>query len=425
MTSVSSPSDSDHAEAIRALTTPQGIADPYPAYVALRDASPVFGLVDYPVGSIPGQDDPVTAWAVLSYEQVVEVLKNPGIYSSRDPAHEEAGQPSAIFGRNDPPLHTAERKVANQAFTRPRVNALRPWLEEYIGDLVDRLPADEDVDVMEALAYGTPSAVMTQFFGAPLTDAPRYRGWAQAFMLSADMTPDERMASHMAMAGYFWEMAEARTKQQAENSADASGSDDFIDGLLRAEDADGNKIDATGILRYCVTVLAGGAETSMYLIGNLLHGLATRAEIAARLRENRELVQPFILETIRLTGPAQRLFRVTNEETTLGGKTIAKDDRVAVFFAAANTDPTVFEDPFAFRLDRANSNKHMSFGLGAHFCLGAPLAQLTTEVIVDAVLDRFDGIESGSTPPTRQDATLLINGFSALPLKFTGTKVTA
>src|ERR1700758_1288874 len=104
MTSVSSSSGSDQAEAIRALTTPEGIADPYPTYTALRASSPVYGLVDHPGGSIPGQDGPITAWAVLSYDQVVEVLKHPAIYSSRDPAHEEAGQPSAIFGRNDPPL---------------------------------------------------------------------------------------------------------------------------------------------------------------------------------------------------------------------------------------------------------------------------------------------------------------------------------
>jgi cytochrome P450 len=203
------------------------------------------------------------------------------------------------------------------------------------------------------------------------------------------------------------------------------GSPDFIDGLLRAEDGEGDRLDAAGILRYCVTVLAGGAETSMYLIGNLLHGLATRPEITAQLRTDRELVQPFILETIRLTGPAQRLFRVANENTILGGKAIAKDDRVAVFYAAANTDPDVFEDPFAFRLDRPNSGKHLSFGLGAHFCLGAPLAQLTTEVLISALLDRFDGIALSSAPPTPQDETLLINGFTALPMIFTALRMRA
>jgi cytochrome P450 len=413
---VSSPSDRDQAAQIRALTTPEGIADPYPTYGALRASSPVYGLVDYPVGSIPGQDDPITAWAVLSYDQVVEVLKNPAVYSSRDPAHEEAGRPSAIFGRNDPPLHSAERKIANQAFTRPRVNALRPWLEDYIGGLVDRLPVAQEVDVMEAIAFGTPSAVMTQFFGAPLSDAVRYRTWAQAFMLSGELTPDERMGLLMEMAGYFWELVNERMQQHRQEDL---ASPDFIDGLLRAADGEGNRLDAAGILRYCVTVLAGGAETSMYLIGNLLHGLATRPEITAQLRADRELVQAFIVETIRLTGPAQRLFRVANEETILGGKAIAKGDRVAVFFAAANTDPNMFEEPHAFRLDRPNAGKHLSFGLGAHFCLGAPLAQLTTEVLVSAVLDRFDAIALGGAPPTPQDETLLINGFTALPMIFT------
>jgi len=403
----------DHAEAIRALTTPEGIADPYPLYAELQPSSPVFGLVDYPVGSVPGHDDPVTAWAVFSYDQVVEVLKNPAVFSSRDPKFEAAGELSAIFGRNDPPVHTAERKIANQAFTRPRVNALRPWLEQYIGGRVAAVSPNEDVDVMQALAYGTPSVVMTQFFGAPESDAARYRGWSQAFMLSADMTPDERLASHMERAGYFGEMINARMQE------DRTGSEDFIDGLIRAEDADGGPLDAAGILRYCVTVLAGGAETSMFLIGNLLRGLAERPEIAATVREDRTLITPFINETLRLTGPAQRLFRVANEDTELAGKRIAKDDRVAVFFGAANVDPNVFDDPLEFRLDRPNGTRHLSFSLGAHFCLGAPLAMLTAEVVVNAVLDRFENIEPGGTPPRPQDATLLIYGPTELQLRFT------
>ncbi|MGY4103768.1 cytochrome P450 [Nocardia sp. R16R-3T] len=420
MTNVSALDSGEQAEAIRSLTTPEGIADPYPTYAALREYSPVYGLVDYPVGAIPGQDEPITAWAVLSYDQVVEVLKNPAVFSSRDPAHEAAGEPSAIFGRNDPPLHYAEKKIATQAFTRPRVNALRPWLEEYIGNLLDALPLEKDVDVMTAMAYDTPSVVMTRFFGAPQSDAKRYRGWAQAFMLSAEMTPEERFTSHLEMASYFMEVADARREQQGQHDAASS---DFIDALLSAVDDDGRNLDSAGILRYCVTVLAGGAETSMYLIGNLLHGLATRPEIAAQARRNRELVPVFIQETLRLTGPAQRLFRVTNEETTLGGKRIGKGERVAVFFSAASTDPAVFEDPLEFRLDRLNANKHMSFGLGAHFCLGSPLALLTAEVLVNAVLDRFETIELGTTPPKSQDATLLINGFSELTLEFTRTEV--
>jgi cytochrome P450 len=420
MTNLSAAVSTSSAEAIRALTTPEGITEPYPLYAALRESSPVYGLVDYPVGSIPGQDDPVTAWAVLKHDQVTQVLRDTETFSSRDPKQDPPGAPSIIFGRNDPPVHTAERRLANQAFTRSRVNAVRPWLQDYIGGLVDDLPLNQDVDVMQAIAYGTPSMVMTRFFGTPAADAARYRGWSQAFMLSAEMTAEERFASHMEMAGYFWELATAR--RQAQEDKDP-GSYDFIDALVHAEE-DGHQLPVEEILRYCVTVLAGGAETSMYTIGNLLAGMAQRPQIAAQLREDRTLVMPFIQETLRLTGPAQRLFRVTTRETTLGGKVIGEGERIAVFFAAANTDPAVFEDPLAFRLDRSNSNRHLSFGLGAHACLGSPLALLTAEVLMNAVLDRFDTVEFGDTPARRQNATLLINGFSELPLRFTPNQVT-
>ncbi|EHB58830.1 Peroxidase [Mycolicibacterium rhodesiae JS60] len=420
MTDFSAPVSSP-AETIRKLTTPQGIADPHPLYEVLREHSPVYGLVDYPVGSIPGQDDPVTAWAVLTHEQVTEVLRDPATYSSRDPNQDPVDAPSIVFGRNDPPVHTAERKLANQAFTRQRVNALRPWLEEYIGGLVDSLPVNEDVDVMQALSFGTPSVVMTRFFGTPVADAARYRGWAQAFMLSGEMTPEERFASHMEMAGYFWELAGARREAGTVKGPDSY---DFIDALVHAED-DGEQLPLQEILRYCVTVLAGGAETSMYLIGNLLRGMAERPEIAAQVRKDRTRVLPYIQETIRLTGPAQRLFRVTTRETILGGKVIGEGERVAVFFGAANIDPAVFEEPLEFQLDRANSNRHLSFGLGAHYCLGAPLALLTGEVLMNAVLDRFDGVEYVDELPQKQAATLLINGFSRLPLRFARAEVTA
>jgi cytochrome P450 len=415
-----SPPVSNATEAIRELTSPKGIVDPYPFYAALRESSPVYGLIDFPVGSIPGQDEPVTAWAVLSHEQVTQVLRDTETYSSRDPNQDPPDAASVVFGRNDPPVHTTERKLANQAFTRQRVNALRPWLEEFIGGLVGQLPVNEDVDVMTALAYGTPSVVMTRFFGTPEADAARYRGWAQAFMLSAEMTPEQRFASHLEMAGYFWELATARRAAQEHKDPDSY---DFIDALVHAEQ-DGEQLPVEEILRYCITVLAGGAETSMYMIGNLLRGMAERPEIAVQVRANRLLAVPFIQETIRLTGPAQRLFRVTTRETTLGGKVIGEGERVAVFFAAANTDPAVFEDPLVFQLDRPNSNRHLSFGLGAHYCLGAPLALLTAEVLMNAVMDRFDAVEYGEAPAHKQNATLLINGFSELPLRFTRAEVT-
>jgi cytochrome P450 len=421
MTDVSAPVNRSSAEAIRALTTPEGITDPYPLYAALRESSPVYGLVDYPVGSIPGQDDPVTAWAVLTHEQVTEVLRDTETYSSRDPNQDPPDAPSVVFGRNDPPVHTTERRLANQAFTRQRVNALQPWLEDHIGGLVGQLPANQDVDVMDALAYGTPSVVMTRFFGTPEADAARYRGWANGFMLSEEMTPEQRLASHFEMAGYFWELATARRAAQEDKDPDSY---DFIDALVHAEE-DGQKLPVEEILRYCITVLAGGAETSMYLIGNLLRGMAERPEVVNQVREDRALALPFIQETIRLTGPAQRLFRLTTRETTLGGKVIGKGERVAVFFAAANTDPAVFEDPLEFHLDRPNSNRHLSFGLGAHYCLGAPLALLTGEVLINAVLDRFDTVEYGDTPAHHQTATLLINGFTELPLRFTRAQATA
>jgi cytochrome P450 len=394
------------------LATPEVIANPYPAYAALRGLSPIPGYVDYPPGTVPGVDEPVTAWALLKHDHVREAARDHQTFSSRDPLQEASDAPTLMLVNTDQPLHTAHRKVVNTVFTRSRVEALRPWLTERVARLVAELPEGEEFDAVHDLCAHVPAVVMCRFFGAPDTDAPKYERWANAFMLSADLTGEERNASNQELGQYFISLCSARAEALASGEPPNDG---LIDALLEAE-ADGERLAFSEIVRFCITLVVAGSETSMYFGANVIDALLSHPEAAARVRADRSLVRAFLDETLRLTGPPQRLFRIATRDVQVGDAHIRAGDWVALFFAAANHDPEVFPDPERFDLDRANANKHLTYGVGIHYCLGAPLATLEVEVLVGALFDRFARIERGTAAPVPQTATLLQHSCSRIPV---------
>ncbi len=396
------------------LATPEVIADPYPVYAALRPSSPLPGYVDYPPGTVPGVDEPVTAWALLRYDQVRDAARDHKTFSSRDPLQEASDAPTLMLVNTDQPVHSAHRKIINSVFTRSRVEGMRAWLQERIGRMVAELPDGEEVEVVHGICAQIPAVVMCHFFGAPDTDAPSYERWANAFMLSADLTGEERNASNMELGGYFVALCQARAEALASGEAPGAG---LIDALLTAE-VDGERLDFSEIVRFCITVVVAGSETSMYFGANVIDAMLEHPEAAAQARADRALIEDFLEETLRLTGPPQRLFRIATRDVEVGGAQIKAGDWVALFYGSANHDPDVFPDPDQFQLRRPNSGKHLTYGMGIHYCLGAPLATMEVECLVNALFDRFARIERGDTPPVPQTATLLQHSRTRVPVVF-------
>ena len=407
MTSVTSPQ-----AALDLLTTPAGVADPYPLYDELRAASPVAGYRDWPPGTVPGADEPVTAWALFGYEQVFEAARDSATFSSRDPLQEASSAPSLMLVNTDPPAHTTERKLVSQAFSPRRIARLGGWLDELIPRLLDDL-GDGETDVME-FAAEVPTRAMVRLLGLPDGDHVRFRRWANAFMLSSTMSPEERMSSNAEMVTAFAERLAHR--DTGSDGSDVEGADDLISALRRAE-IDGRRLTPEEIVRFCVTLVVAGSETTTYLIGNLLYALATEPAVTARLRADRSLLNTFVEETMRLTGPPQRLFRIATRDVVVGDTTIAAGDWVALFFGAANRDRAVFADPDRLDLDRPNIRAQLSLGHGLHFCLGAALARLEVISILGAVLDRYRTIELTADAGDKQTASLLTHGYTRLPLR--------
>lgn len=410
--------------AIELLTTPEGIADPYPLYDRLRELSPVAGYRDWPPGTVPGADEPVTAWALFRYDQVHAAARDSTTFSSRDPLQEASSAPSLMLVNTDPPKHEVERKLVSQAFSPRRVKRLEGWLAGLVPSLLDDLGAG-DVDVME-FAAEVPTRAMVRLLGLPDGDHVRFRRWANAFMLSSTLTPQERMASNEEMVATFATRLAEHTERLAQRppsgDEEDSGEDvedaaDLISALLRAE-VDGQRLTPEEIVRFCVTLVVAGSETTTFLIGNLLHALARDPQVQKRVRADRSLLNIFIEETMRLDGPPQRLFRIATRDVEIDGKVIRAGDWVALFFGSANRDPAVFPDPGRLDLDRPNIRQQLSLGHGLHFCLGAALARLEVMSVLNAVLDRYSTITVTDDPGTKQTASLLTHAYIRLPLHF-------
>lgn len=401
--------------ALDLLTTAQGIANPYPLYDTLRPSSPVAGYRDWPPGTIPRADEPVTAWALFRYDQIFDAARDSTTFSSRDPLQEASSAPSLMLVNTDPPKHEVERKLVSQAFSPRRVKRLEGWLGELIPRLLDELGTG-DVEVME-FAAEIPTRAMVRLLGLPDGDHVRFRHWANAFMLSSSLTPQERIASNEEMVTTFATRLAEHTARLAQSppTGDVEDAEDLISALLRAE-VGGQRLTPEEIVRFCVTLVVAGSETTTFLIGNLLHALAREPEITARMRADRSLVNVFVEESMRLDGPPQRLFRIATRDVEVGGKLIRKGEWVALFFGSANRDPAVFADPGVLDIDRPNIRQQLSMGHGLHFCLGAALARLEVTAVVNAVLDRYQTIALTDDPGTKQTASLLTHAYVRLPL---------
>jgi cytochrome P450 len=154
----------------------------------------------------------------------------------------------------------------------------------------------------------------------------------------------------------------------------------------------------------------------MYFATNVFHTLLEHPELVPVLDAERARIGAFLDETLRHSGPPQRLFRKVTKDVEIGGKTIRAGEWVALFFAAANHDPEVFPSPEEFRLDRENAADHLTYGMGIHYCLGGPLASLEVECMTNALLDRYAAIEPGKTPPEPQTTTLLQHSWTKIPV---------
>ncbi|MBV8775192.1 MAG: cytochrome P450, partial [Deltaproteobacteria bacterium] len=352
------------------LSTPEVISDPYPAYRQLRDRSP-FNYEDLPAGSVPGIEGPIRAWALMKYADVYGALRDHNSFSSANNPLVGKAFPPLVLIFDDPPRHTRFRRLVNKAFTLRRIEALTPWIMGVATELLDEA-GDCEVDIVDRYTIPLPVKVIARLLGIPGEDYETFKRWCDAFLSLVSMDSTERMRSIQEMVQYFGKIAADRR---------AHGAEDLITALVEAE-GEGEKLEEWEVLGFCMLLLIAGNETTTNLIGNVLNIVATRPHLWRQLRSDRSLVEMVIEETLRYESPVQRIARTTTRDVEFSDVRIPKGDVVIVYFGAANRDPSEFPDPDEFRLDRDLRN-HVAFGMGIHYCLGAPLARAEAKITLN------------------------------------------
>jgi len=373
---------------------PGHFADPYPQLARLRKEEPVHWSAE------------LGAWVLTRYEDCLRTLTDDEHFSS-DPGHaggefgervrsSRAAVPlgmATILGNSDAPEHTRLRAIVNRAFTPRVITAMRPAVQGTVDTLLAAAPDAEPFEVMSRIAEPLAVSVILQHLGVPQEGWDRVRGWSIAIMRGrAEGAGDPRVVALAEEAR--GEMLDylAAVAEQIEDSG-GEGPLNVLGALFGAAEEDA--ISPDDLLMMLIHIsLAGNGPTAMAL-GNLVWVLGQHRESLAQLVDDPELVPSAVEELLRFESSTHLVVRFALQDTKVGARTIRAGQEIHVMVAAANRDPERFADPDSLDLARQD-NRHLSFGFGTHFCLGAPLARIELEIALRAFLERFGAYELGT-----------------------------
>ncbi|MEU0951532.1 cytochrome P450 [Streptomyces niveus] len=404
------------------LFTWEFATDPYPAYAWLREHAPVH-RTRLPSG--------VDAWLVTRYADARRALADPRL--SKNPVH-HAEQPHAkgktgIPGERgaelmthllniDPPDHTRLRRLVSQAFTPRRVAEFAPRVQELTDGLIDAFAAKGEADLIHDFAFPLPIYAICDLLGVPREDQDDFRDWA-GMMIRHGGGPRGGVArSVKKMRGYLAELIHRKRDDPG---------DDLISGLIRASDH-GEHLTENEAAAMAFILLFAGFETTVNLVGNGTYALLRNPDQRARLQRSLDAGESALLATgieelLRHDGPVEMAtWRYATEPVELGGQSVAVGDPVLVVLAAADRDPERFADPDRLDLSRGD-NKHLGYGHGIHYCLGAPLARLEGQTALRTLLTRLPDLRLAADPSDlRWRGGLIMRGLRTLPVQFTAVR---
>jgi cytochrome P450 len=292
------------------------------------------------------------------------------------------------------------------------VEAMRPHIQDLVDGLLDRVLPTGRMDIIEDLAYPLPVTVICEMLGVPVTDQAAIRQWSADLARSldaigpqADAEVQERGAqARHALAEYFRTQIPERRRQPRA---------DLLSALITAEEQ-GDRLTERELLAMCVLLFVAGHETTVNLIGNGILALVHHPDELRRLRADQALTPSAVEELLRYDSPVQRTARIPSTDVELDGHTIRQGTMVVAAIGAANRDPAHFPDPDRLDLTRRD-NRHLSFGFGIHFCLGAPLARLEAQVAIGTLIRRAPRLQPATEAfEWRESSTL--RGLKALPV---------
>lgn len=364
-------------------------ANPYRMYARMRER-PVF------------YNPSIRCWVVSRYEDVANVLKD---YQRFAPAvhlvgastylpevanlmrtRPDAGIPSLAIV--DPPEHTRLRNAVNKAMSAQRIASLEPRMRQFANRLIDEFPSGVPFDFVKRFARPFPVLVITSLFNVPEADIPQLHRWVDNMMdlLFAQPPAEQQLPlaqSYVAVTDYVYDLVQARQK---------APQDDLASDLLRAIDTGEVPLSVLEATNLIYVLLAAGFESTVNFLGNCLLQLLSERAYWQSIQDNPQEIPPIIEESLRFNSPAISTFRQAKEAVEVGGKLIPKGALVQVIESSANHDEAVFAHPESFDPQREKLNRHLAFGYGIHFCIGAPLVRLEMRIALEQLSQRLPSL---------------------------------
>jgi cytochrome P450 len=367
--------------------------NPFPWYRFMRELQPVYYQPDY------------HSWQVFRYDDVQRVLSEYATFSSSFSGGQGRDPLSMSIISMDPPRHRQLRNLVTQAFTPRGVAQLSGRITAIVNDLLDQVIATGRMDVVSDLAYPLPVIVIAEMLGIPQEDRARFKMWSDAIVgasLPGGGNPQAEMGT------YFLNMIEQHRHE---------AKDDLISALLNAQ-IDGEHLSQQELLGFLVLLLVAGNETTTNLIGNAFVCFDEHPEVMEQLRAEPELIPGAIEEVLRYRSPVQFMYRRAATDVTLDGHEIQARQMVIAWIGSANRDERQFPDPDTFDI-RRTPNRHLAFGHGIHFCIGAPLARLESKIALTLMLERMKDIQRVQDVPLEAMGSTLVYGVKHFPITFT------
>ncbi|MCW2783818.1 MAG: cytochrome [Marmoricola sp.] len=378
--------------------------DPYPTYARMRDEAPLF------------HNEEQDFWVVSRHADLHQAFRSDDTFSNKmgvslDPSawNESAYLVTSFLGM-DPPEQTRLRKLVSRGFTPKRVADLEPRIREISDEYLDAAIAKGSFDWITDFAGKFPMDVISEMLGVPVADRDEVRKFADLLVVREDGLRDVPPAGFEA-AGWLFSYYGALIADRKANP-----SDDLVSALINAED-EGQRMTDQELTAFLFLMVVAGNETTTKLLGNAVANLSCHPDQREAVFSDASLVEPWIEETLRYEASSQLLARLTIKDFTIGGVTCPAGSKLMFNIGAANHDHDVFEnaEEFDIRRDPKELAKHIAFGGGRHFCLGANLARLEARIALERLIEKASSIEVNGDPTRFYSAN--VRGYASLPVQ--------